>query len=231
VPAEAENAYRTALSALLLPSGSTIVTYTSPTSSGGSDSSGSRSSGTDYTAAPPTTWLEQNAADSLADGANGSNQDYARTRSTGAYGIRKAALAALAGLKYEHDTVADGAVQVRLAISNPEKITKDIMVSGYVKGDEVDRIRSHFEKWFQNKLRGIHMDQSEPWGQPVEIAARVDLTGMDTKNLYFYSYDKKTNTYKRIEKPAYWIDENGYLHITTELAGDIVISEGPLERK
>ena len=75
------------------------------------------------------------------------------------------------------------------------------------------------------------MDQAEPWGQPVEIAAKVDLTGMDTKNLYFYSYDKKTNTYRRIEKPAYWIDKNGYLRFTTELAGDIIITEGALERK
>jgi len=29
----------------------------------------------------------------------------------------------------------------------------------------------------------------------------------------------------------YWIDKNGYLHFTTELAGDIVVSEGTLERK
>jgi len=75
------------------------------------------------------------------------------------------------------------------------------------------------------------MDQAEPWGQPVEIAAKVDLTGMDTSNLCFYSYDKATNTYKRIEKPAYWIDKNGYLRFTTELAGNIVVSGGPLERK
>ena len=175
--------------------------------------------------------MEQNPAGTLAGTANGSNQDYARTKSTGAYGVRKAAFAALAGLRFENDTVADGAVQVRLYINDPANIKNDLMVSGYVKGGEVDRIRSHFEKWFGNKVRVIHMDQTEPWGQPVQIAARVDLTGMDANNLYFYSYDKKTNTYKRIEKPAYWIDENGYLHITTELAGDIIISEGPLERK
>jgi len=50
-------------------------------------------------------------------------------------------------------------------------------------------------------------------------------------NLYFYSYDKKANSYKRIEKPAYWIDKNGYLRFTTEYAGEIIISEGALERK
>ena len=105
------------------------------------------------------------------------------------------------------------------------------MVSGYVKGDAVDNMRSIFEKWFKNKVRVIHFDQQADWDQPVNIAAKVDLASMDTKNLYFYSYDKKTNTYRRIEKPAYWIDKNGYLRFTTEMAGDIIISEGPLERK
>jgi len=145
--------------------------------------------------------------------------------------VRKTAFAALAGLKYEHDTVADGAVQVRLYIGDPASVKNDLMVSGYVKGSDVDYARNTFEKWFNNKVRAIHMDQTAPWGQPVEIAARVDLTGIGTKNLYFYSYDKKTNTYRRIEKPAYWIDKNGYLHFTTELGGEIVISDGPLERK
>jgi len=208
--------------------------FAAVTSAGSSSGdSGSGSSDTDYTGSPQssTTWLEPIAAGTLADGAKGQNQSYARTRSTGAYGVRKAALAALAGLRYEHDTVADGAVQVRLTINNPEKITKDIMVSGYVKGGEVDRIRGYFEKWFKNKVRVIHMDQQEAWGQPVQIAAKVDLTGMDTSNFYFYSYDKATNTYRRIEKPAYWIDKNGYLRFTTEYAGDIIISKGPLERK
>ena len=52
------------------------------------------------------------------------------------------------------------------------------------------------------------------------------------KNLYFYSYDAATNTYRRIEKSSYWIDANGYMHFATEYAGDIIISsKGALERK
>jgi len=198
---------------------------------GGGSSSGGSTTTTTTTPTPTTTWLEQNPAKTLASNAKGQNQDYVRTKSTGAYGVRKAAFAALAGLKYEHDTVADGAVQVRVYINDPTKISADVLMSGYVKGSDVDYARNTFEKWFNNKVRVIHMDQTAPWGQPVQIAARIDLTGMDTKKLYFYSYDKKTNTYRRIEKPAYWIDKNGYLRFTTELAGDIIISEGPLERK
>gem|GEM_PF-2662453 len=201
-------------------------------SSGGSGGSGG-SSGANYTVSPQSgiTWLERNPASILADNAKRDGKDYVRTSNTGAYGVRKAALLVLAGLRYSHDTAADGAVQVRVSIPEPGKAASDLLVSGYVKGGEVDRIRGYFEKWFKNKVRVLHMDQAEPWGQPVEIAAKVDLTGMDTSNLCFYSYDKATNTYRRIEKPAYWLDKNGYLRFTTELAGDIVVSEGPLERK
>ena len=75
-------------------------------------------------------------------------------------------------------------------------------------------------------MRVIYLDQRTDWGQPVNIAARVDLTGMDTKNLHFYSYDKAANSYRRIEKLAYWIDTNGYLRFATGYAGDIIVSEG-----
>lgn len=51
---------------------------------------------------------------------------------------------------------------------------------------------------------------------------------MDMTGLVLYSYDKAANIYRRIEKPAYWVDTNSYLHFTTEHAGDIIVSEGPL---
>jgi hypothetical protein len=122
------------------------------------------------------------------------------------------------------------AVAVRLYIDNPALFTKDTLVSGHVKGAAVDATRGHFEKWFRNKIRVIHFDQAGKWEQPIRVAARVDLEAWDTKRLYFYYYDKQANAYTRIVDPAYWIDSNGYLHFKTEYAGDIIISEGPLER-
>jgi mRNA-degrading endonuclease HigB of HigAB toxin-antitoxin module len=77
----------------------------------------------------------------------------------------------------------------------------------------------------------LHLDQTADWGQPVDLAAKVDLTDMDTENLCFYSYDKAGNSYRLIEKSNYWIDAKGYVHFTTEFAGDIIISEGPLTEK
>ena len=209
------------------------VRVTSGTGGFGSGSSGDKKSGTDYTISPQygVTWLERIPAGILADNAKRNDRDYVRTNNAGVYGARKAALLVLAGLRYEHDTMADGAVQVRVRIPKPGKAAADLLMSGWVKGDAVNNIRSIFEKWFQNKVRVIYLDQRTDWGQSVNIAARVDLTGMDTKKLYFYSYDKTANSYRRIEKPAYWIDTNGYLRFTTEYAGDIIVSEGALERK
>jgi len=116
-------------------------------------------------------------------------------------------------------------------ILDPAKSTKDLNLTASTSNGRAKSTKAFFEKWFKNKVSTINFGQQGGFGQPVEIAAKVDLTGMDTKNLYFYSYDKKTNTYRRIEKPAYWIDKNGYLHFDTPYAGDIIISENPLERK
>ena len=182
-------------------------------------------------ASAPIIWLEPNPANTLANNVKGQNQGYVRTKETGIYGVLASAWARLAGLRYEHDTMDGNAVQVRVTIDNPAKFTKDTLVSGYVKGAAVDSTRGHFGKWFSNKMQVIHFDQQDAWEQPVQIAARVDVNVMGSKNLYFYSYDQKANIYRRIEMPVYWIDKNGYLHFTTKYAGDIIISEGSLERK
>lgn len=128
-------------------------------------------------------------------------------------------------------TTIDNVVQVQLTFPQPGKLTTDMQVSGYVNGGVVNRPRAFFEKWYRNKLKVIHLAHTGSFGLPVEIAAKADLDGMDTANLFFYSYDNESNGYRLIEKPAYWIDRNGYLHFTTELAGDIIISDGKLEQK
>jgi hypothetical protein len=187
--------------------------------SGGSSGSGSGSSTTTTTTTPTTTWIT-----SPNTGGNPS-------RSTGQAGIRAASWARFGRSPYRHDTIIDNAVQVRVTINNPSLFKSDTMLSGYVKGAQVDRTRNLFERFFSNKVQTISFDQQGTWDAPVRVAARVDLTGMDTANLVFYAYDRATNTYKRIENPAYRIDANGYLWFTTPYAGDIIISDGPLNSK
>jgi hypothetical protein len=53
---------------------------------------------------------------------------------------------------------------------------------------------------------------------------------MATDNLKFYSYNAETNSYVQIQT-QYWVDTNGYVHFNTELANDIIISDGELTKK
>ncbi|MDR1663565.1 MAG: hypothetical protein LBR83_01405 [Clostridiales bacterium] len=111
------------------------------------------------------------------------------------------------------------------------RLYADRPVTGKTTGTEANRIRRIFEKWFSNKISTIHFDREGKWDAAVKVAAKVDLTDWDTKQLFFYYYNPKLNRYTRIAKPEYWIDANGYLHFKTEYAGDIIISEGELERR
>jgi len=120
-------------------------------------------------------------------------------------------------------------VMVRLVIEDPGAMRGDVLVSGRVTGDEVNRVRGMFERQFGNRVQVVQFDQRGEWGQTVRVAARVDLTGMDTGNLHFYSYDDQTNRTVRIPTPNYHVDASGFLHFSTPFAGSIIISDGPLE--
>lgn len=129
------------------------------------------------------------------------------------------------------DSVADGAVQVRITVSEPDKLTGDIMLSGFVKGRNVNARKALFERFFLNEIQILHLEQSGSWGTAVEIAAKIDISGTDVENLVFYSYDIQTNTCRQIVSPNAWADKNGYLRFTSSYAGDIVISDGALEAR
>jgi hypothetical protein len=177
------------------------------------------------------TWLEQSAAITHANSARTQGQALVSTRNAGMFGVRANAWSAFAGLGYNHSTVENNAVIARISINNPTLFTKDTMLSAWVKGTAVDRTTAFFGRWFSNQIRVIAFNQQADWEQPVQVAARVDLTGMNTANLVFYSYNQATNSFRRIAAPEYRIDANGFLHFTTPFAGSIVISDGVLVRK
>jgi len=206
-----------------------------------SGSSGGRS-GTDYTApsnaSSNVTVNQANSAAALAAAAaKASGAGTATVNMKNVGNMTLAALKAMANaagmpVRFQADSMSEdgGSVDVRITL-DPAGSTKDLNLSASTTNAAAKAAKSTFENWFNNKVQAISCAQQGSFGQPVEIAAKFDLTGMDTKNLRFYSYDKTTNTYREIPNTAYWIDSNGYLHFTTELAGDIIISDGVLERK
>ncbi len=200
-------------------------------SGGSGGSGGSTWQGSTLPTVLPFKWYTEPELNAATQAAKSDKLTFARMTYGGSAGIRKDLWKLLAGYEYRHDTMDSNAVEVRVTIPRLALITQDIYLSGRVKATAVDVRKAQFEKWFTNKIRVIHLEQQTPWGVPVEIAAKVDLTGMNTAKLFFYSYDKAKNEYLPIYQPNYWIDKNGYLHFTTKLAGDIIISEGPLQRR
>jgi hypothetical protein len=162
--------------------------------------------------------------------------DFARASSALPTIVKADAWKLLTGKKFVARTTTDKVVQVQLTFPEPTKFTTGMQVSGWVKGSVADSRRAFFEKWYGNELRMIHLEHSGSFGQSVEVAAKVDLTGMDKDNLYIYRYHKTANSYSLICKPGqnpaeYWIDANGYLRFSTDKGGDFVVSENVLARK
>jgi len=158
-------------------------------------------------------------------------KQYAQIRHNGPIKVLADAFQTFGQTTVNFDSMVGNAVKVRVKVSQPGKIKTDMMLSGSVQGISVDARQTFLQRWYQNKFAIIHLDQAGAWGQAVTIAAKVDISGMDMKNLFFYSYDKASNTITHIKQPNYWMDANGYLHFTTELAGDIVISDSALIKK
>lgn len=159
------------------------------------------------------------------------NTSYARIQYQGPIRVLLTGARTFQTTRVYFDTMKGNAVDVRVSVDNPSLFTTEMMLSGYTTGDKVNAVQKLFNSWFKNKIAVIHLDQTQPWGQTVEIAARINWTDMDVNQLYFYSYNTVSNQYTQISAANPWIDTNGYLHFDTNLAGDIIISEGPLVRK
>ena len=132
-------------------------------------------------------------------------------------------------IKLVSDSIMGNAVDVRITI-DPQKAVKSINLFASTKSEHAAYIKSIFGKHFKNDVYVISLVQQGDFGTTVEIAAKIDFES-DIGNLYFYSYDSKTNIYRQITAPSCWIDQNGYIHFITMLANNIIISNGPLELK
>lgn len=142
------------------------------------------------------------------------------------------------------NTKRDGMTAIRLTITvrkefnlisrfilNPSEATDTVSLWAATDNPGAVNTETKLKRWFQNKFIVLSTKQKNNFGMPVNICVKPNLAGYNTTKLYFYYYDLKANTYKQIENPAYRMDANGYLHFTTQLGGEIVISEGQLKLK
>lgn len=120
------------------------------------------------------------------------------------------------------DTLVNGVVVTRLYIDPAQyKLTGDLQLSAVI--DPKD-IKAKFDKYFSSNVQIVSLSQEGSLGMEVSVAAKINTTGMNVKNLKFYSYDAKTNKYQPITMTNCFIDNVGYLHFTTTTGGNIVIS-------
>lgn len=130
------------------------------------------------------------------------------------------------------DTMTSGgeAVDVRVQV-NPYYSVNGLNFAASTTSSDAASTKAFFQKWFSNNVQVVSLSQKTAFGQTASIAAKVDLSGMNTQNLYFYAYSSANNSYDRITAPAYYVDSAGYLHFNTAKGGDIIISNGPLAAK
>lgn len=107
-------------------------------------------------------------------------------------------------------------------------VTQDIKIGANM---DCAKTLSLFRSWYDNKLVGFHMQHYGAIGTPVEMAVKLDYSGINTNNLVAYVYYPKSNTFERLSNTNLYIDSAGFTHLVTVAGGDIVISEGPLTDK
>lgn len=134
------------------------------------------------------------------------------------------------GVRVLGDNIVDKAVTVRITLA-PELVKQDIKLYASLDNTFTTSTKNLFSNLYSNTFRVIYFEQQGDIGQKAAIAAKVDLTGMSTSNLYFYSYDSAKNSIVPITQPNYWVDSNGYLRFETSVLGTIIISDGPLAKK
>lgn len=122
---------------------------------------------------------------------------------------------------------ANGSViaQTMLPVNSSYNLTSNFKVG---ISDPITDTPQMFKKWFNINMVGFRTAQTGNFNTPVEYAIKLNLNGMDTSKLKAWVYDKAANSYYTVVNPKISVDSAGYLHITIQRGGDVLISDGTL---
>ena len=121
------------------------------------------------------------------------------------------------------DSMDGKSVNVRITVT-ASKATKGIIPLAYTYYNPANTVIAKFSKHYTNKFALVDFLQEGSFGTNVRVSAKVDLTGINTKNLVFYHYDIFANKVIKLENTDYKID-NGWLYFTTGYGGSILITD------
>ena len=105
-----------------------------------------------------------------------------------------------------------------------------LKISGTASGAEIIEKEKKHSSSFENNVKILSIDHNGSFGHDVRVCVNIDLEGKDLTKLKFYWFDEKNNKYNEIKNPNYKIDENGFLHFSTQHGGDIIITDGILKQ-
>ena len=127
------------------------------------------------------------------------------------------------------DTMKNGVVDVRVQIpvSAASRLGRDINMASI----DNTAVKSHFNRYYSNRLDVVALAQNGSFGVPASVAARLALPNTNAADLHFYSFNPATNSYEEIPQTDAFFDVNGYLHFNTQLGNYIIVSAGTLKRK
>jgi len=112
---------------------------------------------------------------------------------------------------------------VRITIS-PAHATQNILLSGTTRSVTTRIVAQIFENAFGGTASVVSLAQQGEFGMEVRVAARLDES-FTADAVYFYIYNIETNTITQFVPNFVWLDSYGYLHFTTTVGGEIIVSD------
>lgn len=216
----------------------TVYSQSKPSSGGGGGGSSNYSTinpTTTVTAASGTSVTKAQASTALAKAIAKLSDDAEVVRVTfkNVKAINKDVIDALAkqaaaeglDLKINLDTVKNGKITGRLVIQPGVSSDKEFN-AGFIATRETS-LEAFFGNFFDNDIKAVSLQQSGKFAKPVEVIVKLP-SGMNTDDLVVYSYNAETNKFKVLDNANAWVDNSGYVHFTTNIGGDFIISDGAL---
>ncbi len=131
------------------------------------------------------------------------------------------------------DTVIKGKTEGRLYIdaAKAANLKGEIKLGVSTSSKTALSVEKLFHKYFKNDIEVLTLSHNGGFGMSVRVAVKADLSGMNKNTLKFYSYNRAKNTYYQLTNVNYKIDSHGFVHFTTSVGGDIIITDAPLTSK
>ncbi|MCL2857106.1 MAG: hypothetical protein FWE19_05185 [Oscillospiraceae bacterium] len=106
----------------------------------------------------------------------------------------------------------------------PVLATEDILLSGTTRSVTTRIVAQIFENAFGGTASVVSLAQRCEFGMEVRVAARLDES-FTADAVYFYVYDTEANTVTQFVPSFVWLDSYGFLHFTTTVGGEIIVSD------